>query len=81
MAEIDQKEELIAEISNEIDEFLVELATKHKEHPLNLSAIALARLMMLCNTTGCLDQFKQIMEDISGDMISMPTANTEVTKH
>ena len=78
MSETDQKEEQIIEISNEVDEFLVGLAQKHKQHPLNLASITLARLIMLCNTTGCIKEFKSVVEGLGEDVF---TANTEVTKH
>lgn len=79
MGELDQKEDIIVEMSNEVDEFLVNLAEKHKEHPLNLSSIVMARLLVLCKATNCLNEFQKIIEDISDDVI--PMANTEVTKH
>jgi len=69
----------IVEISQEFDEYMVELATKYKQHPLNLSSIILARLIVLCKTTGCLEDFQKIMESISDDVLFQ--ANTEVTKH
>jgi hypothetical protein len=76
---LEDKEELIVEMSNEIDDLMVELATKHKQHPLNLSSVILARLLVLCKTTGCLEDFQKIIESISDDVLF--EANTEVTKH
>jgi len=68
MAEIDNKEDQIVEISNDVDELLVELSNKHKQHPLNLASIILARLMVMCNATNCLDEFVKIVEQIEGDI-------------
>ena len=68
MAEIDNKEEQLVEISNEIDEFLIELSQKFKQHPLNLASITLARLLVMCKTTNCLTEFIQIIDQIEGDI-------------
>lgn len=78
MSDMDQKEELIVEASNEVDEFLLKIATEHNQHPLNISSIVFARLVVLCKSTGCLDQFLDIIENLPEDIAS---ANTEVTKH
>jgi hypothetical protein len=75
----EEQEHQIVEMSNEIDDYMVELATKHKQHPLNLASVFLARLIVLCKTTGCLDEFQKIMESIGDDVLFQ--ANTEVTKH
>jgi len=78
MSDIDQKEDLIVEASNEVDEFLLQLATQHNQHPLNISSIVFARLIVLCKSTGCLDQFLDIIQNLPQEVTS---ANTEVTKH
>ena len=69
----------IVEISQEFDEYMVELATKYKQHPLNLSSIILARLIVLCKSTGCLEEFQNIMDNLGDEVLFQ--ANTEVTKH
>lgn len=78
MSDVDKIEESIVEVSNEVDEFLIQLATKHKQHPLNLSSIILARLVVMCKTTGCLEEFKAVVDGLGDEVF---TANTEVTKH
>ena len=76
---LEDKEKEIVEISHEFDEYMVELATKYKQHPLNLSSIILARLIVLCKTTGCLEDFQNIMENLGDEVLF--GANTEITKH
>lgn len=78
MSEIDKTEELIVETSNEIDELLIQMATKHKQHPLNLASIVFARLIVMCKATQCLDEFLKVIENVPEEVTS---ANTEVTKH
>ena len=78
MSDIEHNEEQIIEISNVVDEYLIELTTKYKQHPLNLASIILARLIMTCKMTGCLDEFRNVISGLDEEVF---VANTEVTKH
>ena len=54
-------DEKLTELSYEIDNYLLELATKYKCSPLSLSSIMIARLMRLVMETGDLSDLKSIL--------------------
>jgi hypothetical protein len=49
----------------EVDDFLLEMAIKHKLPSLLLSSIVLARLMHLNNSFNTIDDFKTLLDSIS----------------
>ena len=51
----------LTELSYEIDETLMKIATKYKCSPLSLSSIMIARLMRLVMETGDLSDLKSIL--------------------
>lgn len=52
-------------LSNEMDELLVKTCIRHKVSPLILSSVILARLMHLNQSAHSLDDFKQLMTEVS----------------
>jgi len=72
-------EDLIVKISNDIDDQLIATAKKHNQHPLNLASIYLARIIVMCKMSGCLDEFQKVVQEIGDDILFEPTP--EVTKH
>ena len=76
------EEAIVVSVSQEFDQWLVDLGEKYKMHPLNVASIGLARLLVLCKATNCLDKFENIMEGISeeirtlGDFYDKPTVDT-----
>ena len=76
----------IVEVSNEVDEFLMSISEKHKLHPLNISSIIIARTMIMCKHTNCLDDFNKIMTGITEEVEQLgdfydDTNPIEATKH
>jgi len=56
------KDEMLQELSDQIDSQLVEWLTQHKLPPLNLSAVILARLTWLAKESDCKDDFLSLLE-------------------
>jgi len=55
---------LLEELSNEIDSTIIDLIEKYKSHPLNISSIILARLVIMNNIAGSGDDFKMLLASI-----------------
>ena len=49
-----------ADLSYGIDKFLIKMADKYDMNALSVSAITLARLVVLCETVGCGDEFRRL---------------------
>jgi len=75
MAKNDNKEEQLIEISSEFDEFFVTLSHKYKQHPLNLASIGLARLIVMCKATNCVDEFFKVVDQIEDDIEGLDVAS------
>ena len=76
----------IVEVSNQVDEFLMSISEKHKLHPLNISSIIIARTMIMCKHTDCLEDFNKIMTGITEEVEQLgdfydDTNPIEATKH
>lgn len=77
----------IVEVSNEVDNYLMSISEKHNLHPLNISSIVIARTLIMCKHTNCLEDFKKVMTGITeeldavGDFYTSDENLTEVTKH
>ena len=56
------KDEMLQELSDQIDNKLIEWLTQHKLPPLNLSAVILARLTWLAKESDCKDDFLSLLE-------------------
>ena len=56
------KDEMLQELSDQIDNKLIEWLTQHKIPPLNLSAVILARLTWLAKESDCKDDFLSLLE-------------------
>ena len=70
-------ENLIA-MSREVDQYLLNFASKHKVSALIMSSIFLARLTLLNDTVGSGEDIRQLCKDISGRPM---TENDEVSLH
>jgi hypothetical protein len=55
---------LLEELSSEIDSTIIDLIEKYKSHPLNISSIILARLVIMNNISGSGDDFKMLLASI-----------------
>jgi len=55
---------LLEELSSEIDSTIIDLIEKYKSHPLNISSIILARLVIMNNIAGSSDDFKMLLASI-----------------
>jgi hypothetical protein len=55
---------LLEELSSEIDSTIIDLLEKYKSHPLNISSIILARLVIMNNIAGSGDDFKMLLTSI-----------------
>jgi hypothetical protein len=58
-------EKLIA-ITREVDQYLLNFASKHQVSALLMSSVFLARLILLNDTVGSGDEMRQLLVDISG---------------
>lgn len=57
-------DEQIIEIAETIDKCLIDIGTKHKPSAIELSSIALGRLMVLCKQLNCYDTFHELMDSV-----------------
>jgi len=60
-------DELI-ELSRKIDNTMIKLAEQHKTSALSLSAVMMARMMLLCDSLGSAEDFRQLCWEISGKL-------------
>ena len=58
-------DEQIVEIARKIDTFIMEIGAEYKPTGIEFSAIALGRLMVFTQQTGCFKTFSQMMTEIS----------------
>jgi hypothetical protein len=56
------QDEMLQELSDQIDNQLVEWVTQHKMPPLNLAAVILARLTWMAKMSDCKDDFLSLLE-------------------
>jgi hypothetical protein len=54
----------LEEISIKVDEFLLKLLQEYKLTPLNISAIIVGRVYMFNESTGSVEEFKQLIEHV-----------------
>ena len=76
----------IVQVSNEVDDYLMSISEKHNLHPLNISSIIIARTMVMCKHTDCLEAFNKIMTGITEEVAELGDfydgdVGTEATKH
>lgn len=58
-------DEQIVEIAHKIDKLILEIGKDYKPNGIELSAIALGRLMVFTQQTGCFKTFSEMMTEIS----------------
>lgn len=58
-------DEQIVEIARKIDTFIMEIGKEYKPSGIEFSAIALGRLMVFTQQTGCFKTFSEMMTEIS----------------
>ena len=58
-------DEQIVEIAREIDNFIMEIGKKYQPNGVEFSAIALGRLMVFTQQTGCFSTFSEMMAEIA----------------
>ena len=58
------EEKQLEEISIKVDEFLLKLLQEYKLTPLNISAIIVGRVYMFNESTGSVEEFKQLIEHV-----------------
>lgn len=57
-------DEQIIDIAETIDKCLIDIGSKHKPSAIELSSIALGRLMVLCKQLKCYDTFHELLETV-----------------
>lgn len=57
-------DEQIVDIAETIDKCLLGIGSKHKPSAIELSSIALGRLMVLCKQLDCYDTFHELMDSV-----------------
>lgn len=65
-------------IGDRVDEFIIEICNEYKEHPLNISAIMLARMYIAAMAGKCTQDFKAILQSIIDNRGIIPD---NVVKH
>ena len=55
----------IVEIARKIDTFIMEIGKEYQPNGIEFSAIALGRLMVFTQQTGCFNTFSDMMKEIS----------------
>lgn len=58
-------DEQLLEMSVAVDKILMMLAEKNKTSALSLSAVVMARMMLLCDAVGSGDDFRQLCLEVS----------------
>ena len=58
-------DEQIVEIARKIDTFIMEIGKEYQPSGIEFSAIALGRLMVFTQRTGCFKTFSEMMTEIS----------------
>jgi hypothetical protein len=58
-------DEQIVEIARKIDTFIMEIGKEYQPSGIEFSAIALGRLMVFTQQTGCFKTFSEMMTEIS----------------
>ena len=51
-------------IGDQVDKFIIDICNQHQEHPLNISAIMLARMYIAAMAGKCTQDFKAILQSI-----------------
>ena len=58
-------DEQIVDIAHKIDQLILDIGKEYKPNGIELSAIALGRLMVFTQQTGCFKTFSDMMKEIS----------------
>jgi hypothetical protein len=58
-------DEQIVEIARKLDQFILDVGKEYKPNGIEFAAIALGRLMVFTQQTGCFKTFSQMMTEIS----------------
>ena len=58
-------DEQIVEIARKIDEFIMKIGEEYQPNGVEFSAIALGRLMVFTQQTGCFKTFSEMLAEIS----------------
>ena len=58
-------DEHIVEIARKIDNFIIEIGKEYQPNGIEFSAIALGRLMVFTQQTGCFKTFSEMLNEIS----------------
>jgi len=56
----------LIDLSRKIDNTMLKWAEQHKTSALSLSAVMMARMMLLCDSLGSAEDFRQLCWEISG---------------
>lgn len=67
----------LLEMSVAVDRILIMLAEKNKTSALSLSAVVMARMMLLCDSVGSGNDFRQLCLEVSNPF-GIDTSKTEV---
>jgi hypothetical protein len=62
----------LLELSVTIDNTLLSLCDKHKTNALSMSAVVMARLMLLCDSVGSGDDMRKLCFEVSGAPMPKP---------
>ena len=65
-------DEQLLELSVKIDNTLLALCDKHKTNALSMSAVILARMMLLCDAVGAGDDMRKLCHEVSGAPMPKP---------
>jgi len=58
-------DEQLLELSRDVDNILIQLATKYETPALLLSAVMLARIVLLCDECGASDDIRKLLISVS----------------
>jgi hypothetical protein len=65
-------DEQLLELSVKIDNTLLALSDKYKTSALALSAVVMARMMLLCDAVGAGDDMRKLCHEVSGAPMPKP---------
>ena len=67
----------LIQISAEIDNFLIKLATENQVAALNLTAVVLARLALMCDDLECRDDMNKLLTTVATVNKQVPHATLQ----
>ena len=65
-------DEKLMELSVTIDNTLLALCDKYKTNALTMSAVVMARMMLLCDSVGSSDDMRKLCHEVSGAPMPKP---------